>query len=71
MVVAAPVALVACDGEKDQRRTAIADERNPLRSARENGGGEEGRTAAVAAGGRKLGRKLGFFFVERRRAIFK
>jgi hypothetical protein len=47
MVVAATVALVACDGEKDQRRTAIADERNPLR----------GRKAA--AGGR---RKLGFFW---------
>jgi hypothetical protein len=58
MLVAAPVAMAlhTCDGEKDQRRTAIADKKDPWRSARENGGGEGGRTAAAG------GRKLGFFF---------
>jgi hypothetical protein len=51
LLVAAPVAMAlhACDGEKDQTRTAIADKRDPWRSARENGGGEEGRTAAAVA----------------------
>jgi hypothetical protein len=49
LLVAAPVAMAlhTCDGEKDQRRTAIADKRDPWRSARENGGGEGGRTAAA------------------------
>ena len=42
------MALHACDGEKDQRRTAIADKKDPWRSARENGGGEGGRTATAA-----------------------
>jgi hypothetical protein len=44
LVVAGPVAMAlhACDGEKDQRRTSIADNRDPWRSARENGGGGDG-----------------------------
>jgi hypothetical protein len=51
--MAAPVAMAldACDGEKDERRTAIADERNPWQSARENGSGEGGRTTVVGTGG--------------------
>jgi hypothetical protein len=60
MLVAAPVAMAlhTCDGEKDQRRTAIADKKDPWRSARENGGGEGGRTAAAAAGGDTKARVL-------------
>jgi hypothetical protein len=64
VVVAVQVAMAldACDGEKVERRTTIAHERNPWRSARENSGGEAGRTAA-AAGGRKLG-----FFLSKEKA---
>jgi hypothetical protein len=53
VVVAVQVAMAldACDGEKDERRTAIADERNPWQSARENGSGEGGRTTVVGTGG--------------------
>jgi hypothetical protein len=73
LLVAAPVAMAlhTCDGEKDHRRTAIADKRDPWRSARENSGDEEGRTATEAAGGRKLGFYLSKGEHEWRRALFK
>jgi hypothetical protein len=80
LLVAAPVAMAlhTCDGEKDQRRTAIADKKDPWRSARENGGGEGGRTAAVVKEEERRRRhewKLGFFLSkgehEWKRELFK